>query len=118
MIEVRGLGKAFGNVQAVRDVSFLARDGEVTGLLGPNGAGKTTTLRILYGLLSADRGTAAIDGVAVGGSTQEAQRLLGVLPDAHGLYARLTAREHMRYFGQLQGVNKAHLERKIDELAD
>ncbi len=118
MIEVRGLAKAFGTVQAVRDVSFLARDGEVTGLLGPNGAGKTTTLRILYGLLSADRGTAAIDGVEVGGRAEDAQRLLGVLPDAHGLYARLTAREHMRYFGQLQGVDKAHLERRIDELAE
>ncbi|NNM35318.1 MAG: ATP-binding cassette domain-containing protein [Gemmatimonadetes bacterium] len=117
MIEVSGLSKSFGNVRAVTDVSFVARDGEVTGLLGPNGAGKTTTLRVLYGLLAADSGTASIDGVEVGGRTQDAQRLLGVLPDAHGLYARLTAREHMRYFGQLQGVAKRELERRIDELA-
>lgn len=118
MIEVSGLSKSFGNVRAVTDVSFVARDGEVTGLLGPNGAGKTTTLRVLYGLLAADSGTASIDGVEVGGRTEDAQRLLGVLPDAHGLYARLTAREHMRYFGQLQGVDKRELERRIDELAD
>lgn len=117
MIEVRNLSKSFGDVHAVTDVSFVARDGEVTGLLGPNGAGKTTTLRVLYGLLAADSGTASIDGVEVGGRTEDAQRLLGVLPDAHGLYARLTAREHMRYFGQLQGVEKRELERRIDELA-
>ena len=117
MIEVTGLRKSFGNVHAVTDVSFVARDGEVTGLLGPNGAGKTTTLRVLYGLLAADSGSASIDGVEVGGRTEEAQRLLGVLPDAHGLYARLTTREHMRYFGQLQGVEKGELERRIDRLA-
>lgn len=117
MIEVSGLSKSFGNVHAVTDVSFVARDGEVTGLLGPNGAGKTTSLRILYGLLAADSGTASIDGVEVGGRTEDAQRLLGVLPDAHGLYARLTAREHMRYFGQLQGVDKRELERRIEKLA-
>ena len=117
MIEVSGLRKSFGSVHAVTDVSFVARDGEVTGLLGPNGAGKTTTLRILYGLLAADSGTAKIDGVDVGGRTEDAQRLLGVLPDAHGLYARLTAREHMRYFGQLQGVEKRELEDRIEKLA-
>ena len=117
MIEVKGLGKSFGSVQAVEDVSFTARDGEVTGLLGPNGAGKTTTLRILYGLLAADRGTASIDGVRIDEDPEQAHRLLGVLPDAHGLYARLTAREHMRYFGRLQGVERGKLERNIEELA-
>ena len=117
MIEVQGLGKSFGSVQAVEDVSFTARDGEVTGLLGPNGAGKTTTLRILYGLLAADRGTASIDGVRIDEDPEQAHRLLGVLPDAHGLYARLTAREHMRYFGRLQGVERGKLERNIEELA-
>lgn len=118
MIVVRGVEKSFGPVQAVSDVSFEARDGEVTGLLGPNGAGKTTTLRILYGLLKADRGTAEIDGLDIARDGERAQRLLGVLPDAHGLYVRLTAREHMRYFGQLQGVDKKTLERRIEELAE
>lgn len=118
MIKVTGLGKSFGDVNAVSDVSFEAYDGEVTGLLGPNGAGKTTTLRVLYGLLSADRGSVSIDGIDVLQETGRAQHLLGVLPDAHGLYARLTAREHIRYFGLLQGVERSRLEKNIDELAD
>jgi len=63
MIEVSGLKKSFDEVAAVRDVSFKAANGKVTGLLGPNGAGKSTTLRILYGLLIPDAGTASIDMV-------------------------------------------------------
>ncbi|MGI9626242.1 MAG: ABC transporter ATP-binding protein [Longimicrobiales bacterium] len=117
MIRVASLGKSFGSVDAVSDVSFEAHDGQVTGLLGPNGAGKTTTLRVLYGLLSADRGSVSIDGVDVLTEPSRAQNLLGVLPDAHGLYARLTAREHIRYFGRLQGVQRDRLERNIEELA-
>ena len=118
MIEIRDLGKSFGDVVALTDVSFIAHDGEVTGLLGPNGAGKTTSLRVLYGLLSADHGSVLVDGVDVKEEQQRAQRLLGVLPDAHGLYSRLTAREHMRYFGRLQSVDRHTLERNIEELSD
>ena len=78
MIEVRNLGKRFGEVVAVDDVSFAARDGQVTGLLGPNGAGKTTTLRVLYGLLRADRGDVLVDDVNVTTQPQDAQRRMGV----------------------------------------
>jgi sodium transport system ATP-binding protein len=93
MIEARQLQKRFGSKVAVEEVSFLAPDGCVTALLGPNGAGKTTSLRILYGLLRPDAGEAVVDGA------------LGVLPDASGLYARLTAREHLRYAARLQGLS-------------
>ena len=103
---------------AVQDVSFTAHDGQVTGLLGPNGAGKTTSLRILYGLLKADGGSVEVDGVDVLERPLAGQRRLGVLPDSHGLYTRLTAREHMRYFGELQGVEKGQLEQNIQFLAD
>ena len=118
MIEVAGLRKSFAEVQAVRDVSFVAPGGKITGLLGPNGAGKSTTLRILYGLLEQDAGSASIDGVDIRTHPRQAQRLIGVLPDSHGLYTRLTAREHIRYFGQLQGVPSALLEQKIEALID
>src|SRR5690606_38060602 len=100
------------------DVSFIARDGEVTGLIGPNGAGKTTTLRILCGLLRPDRGRALIDGVDVAAERRVAQARLGVLSDARGLYPRLTAREHVRYFGRLHGLGGRELERRIDRLVD
>ncbi len=118
MIEVAGLKKSFGDVHAVQDVSFTAADGEVTGLLGPNGAGKTTALRILYGLLTADGGSVRVDGIDVLENRQEGQRRLGVLPDSHGLYSRLTAREHMRYFGSLHGVSRPVLEKNIEELSE
>ena len=117
MIEVRNLGKRFGEVVAVDDVSFAARDGQVTGLLGPNGAGKTTTLRVLYGLLRADQGDVLVDDVNVTAAPQEAQRRMGVLPDSRGLYVRLTAREHLRYYGRLHGLSASLVEERIERLA-
>ena len=116
MIEVRSLRKRFGEVVAIDDVSFTATDGHVTGLLGPNGAGKTTALRVLYGLLQADQGEVLVDGVNVGTAPQAARRRMGVLPDSRGLYVRLTAREHLRYFGRLQGLGASAVEESIDRL--
>ena len=116
MIEVSQLRKAFGKVQAVDSVSFTARDGEITGLLGPNGAGKTTTLRMLYTLIQPDGGSAKVDGQEVSANPIDARKRMGVLPDARGLYPRLTAREHVRYFGELHGLSGAALEQRIDEL--
>jgi sodium transport system ATP-binding protein len=118
MIEVKELSKSFGSVQALRGVSFLARDGEITGLLGPNGAGKTTTLRILYTALAPDGGHTLVDGVDAAASPMDVQRRIGVLPHAHGLYPRLTAREHIRYFAELHGMGGAALVRAVDELVD
>lgn len=118
MIEVESLRKSFGEVAAVKDVSFVAENGKVTGLLGPNGAGKSTTLRILYGLLTQDEGRARVDGINIRQNPREAQRHIGVLPDNHGLYTRLTAREHIHYFGQLQGIRQDVLRQRTDELID
>ena len=104
MIEVRDLHKAFGAVKAVDGVSFAARDGEITGLLGPNGAGKTTTLRMLYTLMAPDRGQVLVDGIDAAADPLAVRRQLGVLPDARGLYKRLSARENIDYFGRLHGL--------------
>ncbi|MDA1313078.1 MAG: ATP-binding cassette domain-containing protein [Acidobacteria bacterium] len=116
MIDVSGLRKSFGDVPAVVDVSFRAENGAVTGLLGPNGAGKTTTLRMIYGLIQADAGELRIDDIDVLRDPLAAQARIGVLPDTHGVYPRLTAREHARYFGRLHGLRSADLEKRIDEL--
>ncbi|MCB9587796.1 MAG: ATP-binding cassette domain-containing protein [Polyangiaceae bacterium] len=118
MIQVSELDKRFGAIHAVAGVSFRAADGEITGLLGPNGAGKTTTLRMLYGLTRADSGSATIDGVDIGRSPRAAQQRLGVVPDQRGLYPRLTAREHIHYFGSLQGLAGATLDARIEALLD
>ena len=120
MIEIRELRKSFkaktGTVTAVDGVSFSARDGEITGLLGPNGAGKTTTLRMLYTLMTPDAGQVLVDGVDVARDAQAVRRNLGVLPDARGVYKRLTARENIAYFGRLHGMDEATIARRAEEL--
>ncbi len=109
MIRVEGLRKAFvtrtGRVQAVDGVSFTAADGQITGLLGPNGAGKTTTLRMLYTLMSPDSGRVLVDDIDAAIEPTRVRERLGVLPDARGIYKRLTARENIAYFGALQGLD-------------
>jgi len=118
VIELQELHKSFGKgrVVALRGASFTARDGEITGLLGPNGAGKTTTLRVLGTVLAADRGRALVDGLDAAAEPLEVRARLGMLPHAPGLYPRLTPREHIRYFGQLHGLQGAELRRREDEL--
>ncbi|WP_126942474.1 ATP-binding cassette domain-containing protein [Xanthomonas sp. BRIP62418] len=113
MIVVDNLHKAFktktGPVKAVDGVSFSAADGQITGLLGPNGAGKTTTLRMLYTLMSPDQGSVIVDGVDATRDPVTVRRALGVLPDARGVYKRLTARENIAYFGELHGMSRTRI---------
>ena len=116
MIEIRGLAKSFGDLRVVEDVSFIARDGEITGLIGPNGAGKTTMFRLICTVLRPNRGTTLIDGIDSQEDPLEARRRLGVLPDIRALYTRLTAREHLRYFGELHGLERKELDSRINEL--
>jgi len=116
VIEVEGLAKRFGPVEAVREVSFSAADGRITGLLGPNGAGKSTTLRMLYTVLRPDAGSARIDGTDVVADPLAARRSIGVLPHSAGIYRQLTARENIRFYGELHGLAPALLRRRIDEL--
>jgi sodium transport system ATP-binding protein len=118
MIAADRLHKRFGHVTAVDSVSLCAPDGAVTGLLGPNGAGKTTTLRMLYGVMRPDAGRIEIDAVDAVAAPQDAQARLGVLPDGYGLYPRLTAREHIHYYGGLHGVTGRRLTRRTEELLD
>ena len=118
MIAVGQLTKRFGKVEAVRGVSFACQDGQITGLLGPNGAGKSTTLRMLYGVLAPDGGHAAIDGIDIARDPLTARRSLGVLPHGAGIYPQLTARENVRYFGELHGMRGAALEARVQSLVE
>jgi sodium transport system ATP-binding protein len=118
MIKVDGLHKRFGAVTAVDGVSFEAQDNAITGLLGPNGAGKTTTLRMLYAVMRPDEGQIRVDSIDAVATPQNAQSRLGVLPDGFGLYPRLTAREHIEYFGELHGINGVRLQERARELID
>ena len=113
-----GKGKDKQRVIAVDDVSFEARDGEITGLLGPNGAGKTTTLRMLYTLMQPETGRVLVDGRDVAADAVAARRALGVLPDARGVYKRLTARENIAYFGELHGMSPREIAERTRVLAE
>jgi sodium transport system ATP-binding protein len=114
VIEVVGVHKEFGEVVAVDDVSFTARDGSVTALLGANGAGKTTTLRIITAVLSPDRGEVRVDHVDTVSNPLEARSRIGLLSDNRGLYGRLTSRENVRYYGELHGLHGAALDARVD----
>ena len=117
MIEVKEVRKQFGAVQALGGVSFTARDGQITALLGPNGAGKTTLLRCLVGLLKRDHGSIAVDGVDPAVNPIAVRANIGFLTDQFGLYERLSTREYLRYFGELNGMSGAPLNRRIDEVS-
>jgi sodium transport system ATP-binding protein len=117
MIEVHEVRKQFGAVQALGGVSFTARDGQITALLGPNGAGKTTLLRTLVGLLRRDHGTIAIDGVDPEKDALAVRRNIGFLTDQFGLYDRLSTREFLTYFGELNGMAGTDLRQRIDEVS-
>jgi sodium transport system ATP-binding protein len=121
MIIARDLHKAFktrtGIVKAVDGVDFTAPDGQITGLLGPNGAGKTTTLRMLYTLMKPDAGQVMVDGIDAARDPAAVRRALGVLPDARGVYKRLTARENIAYFGELHGLAKATIAQRTQALS-
>jgi sodium transport system ATP-binding protein len=116
MIAVEGIGKRFGDVQALDDVSFAAADGKITGLLGPNGAGKSTCLRILSTVLEADRGTARVGGTDLAADPLAARRMIGVLPHSSGLYPNLSARENILYYGRLHGLDEPLLARRTEAL--
>ena len=117
MIEVHDVRKSFGAVKALGGVSFTANDGQITALLGPNGAGKTTLLRTLVGLLKRDHGSIAIDGVDPEKDPMAVRRSIGFLTDQFGLYERLSTREYPTYFGELNGMSRPAIAKRIEEVS-
>ena len=116
MIQVQALGKSFHQRPAVKDLSFEAPDGAITGLLGTNGAGKTTTLRMIAGALHPDAGSIAVDGVAATADPLARQRRLGALLDHTGIYSRLTVRENLQYFGRLRSMPPQLLGERVESV--
>jgi sodium transport system ATP-binding protein len=118
---VRGLVKEYRNPQgepfrAVDALSFEARPGSIFGLLGPNGAGKTTALRMLSTLIPPTAGDAWVGGFSILASPSEVRRRIGFLTGTTGLYPRLTAREVVRYFAHMYGMDDTVLAQRIDRL--
>ena len=117
-VAARGLSKSFGDTHAVRDLSFNARAGQVTGLLGPNGAGKTTTIRMLTTLLSIDSGTASIGGIDVSQRPDAVRRVIGLAGQSAAVDEKLTARENLELFGRLYKIPNPKRAKRIDYLVD
>jgi ABC-2 type transport system ATP-binding protein len=116
LLEVSHLRKSFGDTVAVDDLSFHVEAGEIFGLVGPNGAGKSTTMMIVAGVRRADSGTVTIAGHDMAKSSKTVQMMLGVVPQDLAIYADLTARENLAFFGQVYGIRGAELERRIERV--
>ncbi|MBV9269682.1 MAG: ATP-binding cassette domain-containing protein [Candidatus Eremiobacteraeota bacterium] len=112
MLDVEHIRKDFGNVHAVRDVTFRIGRGATFGLLGPNGAGKTTTMRMILGILLPDGGKMTWDGARVDGKIR---KRFGYLPEERGLYGKMKVREQVAYFGRLHGLVEPAITRRTEE---
>ncbi len=123
MIQVANLAKHFsdpkrGTVKAVDGVSFEAKPGEIYGLLGANGAGKTTLMRMLSTVLKPTSGSASIAGFDIVSQSNEVRKRIGFMSTTTALYARLTAREMIRYIGSLYELNAKDLDSRVDEVIE
>lgn len=118
LLEVSGLRRRFGDVQAVKDVSFTIHEGETYGLLGPNGAGKTTCISMVTGVLRRDAGDVRLDGVAITTSGTAGRDAIGLVPQDLALYPDLTAKENLTFFGRLYGMHGAGLKGRMDEVLE
>ncbi|HEY0644184.1 MAG TPA: ABC transporter ATP-binding protein [Nocardioides sp.] len=118
VLVVDALVRRFGDLVAVDDVSFRIAPGETYGLLGPNGAGKTTTISMVAGLIAADAGTVTVAGMPMTPRTTAPRRHVGLVPQELAIYPDLSARENLRFFGRLQGLRGAELDRRAEEVLD
>jgi len=117
-VSVEGLGKSFGDTDAVRDLSFEAPLGQVMGLLGPNGAGKTTTIKMLTTLLPLDTGRATVAGFDVASQPGDVRRAIGLAGQAAAVDEKLTGRENLELFGRLYKIPKSARRRRVGDLID
>jgi ABC-2 type transport system ATP-binding protein len=118
VLDVRHLRKRYGAIEAVKDVSFSIAAGETYGLLGPNGAGKTTTISMVCGLLTRDAGEVTLEGRPIDVGAVAAKAGIGYVPQELALYPDLSARENLRFFGQLYGLGGARLKTRIEEVLE
>lgn len=116
LIETKNLVKMFGDKAAVNNISFDVRGGEVFGFLGPNGAGKTTTIKMIVGLLQPTSGNVKVAGYDVQTQPMQAKATSGYVPDTPNLYMKLSAREFLRFVGDLYEMKRGKAEERIDEL--
>ena len=115
MLSVRGISKRFGDVTALRDVSFDVHPGRILGFLGRNGAGKTTTMRSIFGLVEPDTGSISYNGEPLDGAVR---LRFGYMPEERGLYPRMQVRSQLQYFAALSGMHATDAAESIDHWLD
>ncbi len=115
-IEVKGLCKSYGTIEAVRDASFSAERARIFGLIGPDGAGKTTIMRSIVSLVSCDSGEILFQGKPVDRNTDYVRAHIGYMPQRFSLYQDLTVEENLRFFGDLFGVPRREMDARIERL--
>ncbi|MFO7547395.1 MAG: ABC transporter ATP-binding protein [Acidimicrobiia bacterium] len=118
VLDVEGIGKRFGDLQAVDAVSFHVTEGETYGLLGPNGAGKTTSISMIAGLLEPDSGRVTVSGIPVSTTGIEAKAAIGLVPQDLAIYPDLSAEENLTFFGRLYGMRGRELNARVDEILE
>ncbi len=115
MIEVNGLTKFYGPIEALRGVSFEVKAGEIVGMLGPNGAGKSTAIKIITGYLQPDEGTVQVDGLDVLTHTREVQARIGYLPENTPLYPELSVQGYLKMMADLREIPEGEQQAKLSE---
>jgi len=118
MIEVAKLSKRYGDIPAVRDVSFTAAPGQILGFLGPNGAGKTTTMRIITGFMPATSGTVRVEGFDVFEQSSEVRRRMGYLPENPPLYNDMSAETYLRFVARLKGMARGDISTALERVLE
>jgi ABC-2 type transport system ATP-binding protein len=118
MIEVQGLTKKYGDIEVVSGISFNAAQGDIVGFLGPNGAGKTTTMRMLVTFLPPTSGTAKIAGYDILAQADEVRKNIGYMPENPPLYSEMRVHEYLRFMGEIKGVEKDSLKKRVDEVIE
>ena len=118
ILEVRDLVKKYGDLEAVKGISFDIAEGEIFSLLGPNGAGKTTTISILSTLLTPTAGDASVCGHSVTKEPVAVKKSIGIIPQEIALYDELSALENLKFWGQMYNLSGKALSLRVDEVLD
>ncbi len=116
ILEVKGLDKRFGQVHAVKDLTFQIRKGEIFGFLGPNGAGKTTTMRMITCYMPPTSGSIRVDGLDPVEQSLAVRQKIGYLPENNPLYNEMTVREYLQFVGEIRGIKGSKLSSRIDDM--
>lgn len=116
MIEVKNLSKTYGNIEAIKNLNFSVKKGEVIGFLGPNGAGKTTTMKIITGFIPPSEGTVIIDDIDILENNIEVKKRIGYLPENLPLYNDMTVRSYLGFVAEIKGISRNGIKVRVSEV--